>query len=302
VVVPGGPAPDFAWTNEIFDNTACYACFGEGEGRMTYAWRANGIALLITSALLMQSSFSKVRADVAPQTLQASTQFSCNRGTFPIILDVGHTAEEPGAISARGVPEFAFNVRLAQHLRQQLIGAGFAQTEVLITAGASFSGLLKRVASVNRMAPHLFLSIHHDSVPEAFLERWEYAGVQQRFSDQFRGHAIFISSENSHFQASMFFARRLGYELKAHGLQYASHYTQPFMGKHRRELLDAEVGVYRFDQLLVLRKTQVPAVLLEAGSIVNRDEELELGSRERQTAIGTAVSQAVEGFCSLPRP
>jgi hypothetical protein len=33
---------------------------------------------------------------------------------------------------------------------------------------------------------------------------------------------------------------------------------------------------------------------------VNRDEELELGSRDRQMMIGTAVTQAVEAFCSLP--
>jgi N-acetylmuramoyl-L-alanine amidase len=70
------------------------------------------------------------------------------------------------------------------------------------------------------------------------------------------------------------------------------------MGKRRRELLDARVGVYRFDQLLVLRKTEAPAVLLEAGSIVNRDEELELESRERHAVIGTAIARAVEAFCS----
>ena len=266
---------------------------------MTYPGRACGMALLITSALLVQSSFSKERVDVAPPALQTSAQSRCNRDRFRIILDVGHTAEEPGAMSARGISEFTFNYRLAHHIRQQLKDTGFAQTEVLITAGASFGGLLQRVASVNRMAPNLLLSIHHDSVPEAFLERWEYAGTQQRFSDRFKGHALFISSENSHFQASLYFARLLGYELQARGLQYASHYTQPFMGKRRRELLDAKVGVYRFDQLLVLRKTQVPAVLLEAGSIVNRDEELELGLRERQATIAAAVTQAVEAFCSL---
>ena len=66
---------------------------------------------------------------------------------------------------------------------------------MLITAGVSFSGLLQRVARVNRMAPDLFLSIHHDSVPEVLLERWEYAGVQRRFSDRSKGHALFISSE-----------------------------------------------------------------------------------------------------------
>ena len=50
------------------------------------------------------------------------------------------------------------------------------------------------------------------------------------------------------------------------------------MGHRRRELLDADAGVYRYDQLIVLRMTRMPAVLLEAGSIVNRQEELELGA------------------------
>jgi hypothetical protein len=32
------------------------------------------------------------------------------------------------------------------------------------------------------------------------------------------------------------------------------------MGRYRRELADAEVGVYRYDQLIVLRMTRMPAV------------------------------------------
>ena len=54
------------------------------------------------------------------------------------------------------------------------------------------------------------------------------------------------------------------------------------MGNRRRELLDAQAGVYRYDQLIVLKDTRMPAVLLEAGSIVNRDEELLLATPERQ--------------------
>jgi N-acetylmuramoyl-L-alanine amidase. len=46
------------------------------------------------------------------------------------------------------------------------------------------------------------------------------------------------------------------------------------MGSRRRLLVDPEAGVYRYDQLIVLRQTHVPAVLLEAGSIINRNEEL----------------------------
>ena len=74
------------------------------------------------------------------------------------------------------------------------------------------------------------------------------------------------------------------------------------MGYKRRELLDAEAGVYRFDALIVLKNTQMPAVLLEAGSIVNRDEELAMGSPERQSIISAAVAEAVETFCSAQSP
>jgi N-acetylmuramoyl-L-alanine amidase len=70
------------------------------------------------------------------------------------------------------------------------------------------------------------------------------------------------------------------------------------MGHRRRILVDAEAGVYRYDQLIVLRQTRMPAVLLEAGSIVNRQEELELGTPERRSLTSTAIVAAVENFCA----
>ncbi len=51
------------------------------------------------------------------------------------------------------------------------------------------------------------------------------------------------------------------------------------MGRYRHELIDEEAGVYRYDHLIVLHSAHMPAVLLEAGSIVNRQEELELTNR-----------------------
>jgi N-acetylmuramoyl-L-alanine amidase len=62
-------------------------------------------------------------------------------------------------------------------------------------------------------------------------------------------------------------------------------------------LVDASAGVYRFDELVVLKETRMPAVLLEAGSIINRDEELALASPERQALISDAVVDAVAVFC-----
>jgi hypothetical protein len=75
------------------------------------------------------------------------------------------------------------------------------------------------------------------------------------------------------------------------------------MGHRQRVLVDADAGVYRYDQLIVLRSTRMSAVLLEAGSIINRDEELELGTPERRSLTSDAVAAAVESFCALrPRP
>jgi N-acetylmuramoyl-L-alanine amidase len=98
------------------------------------------------------------------------------------------------------------------------------------------------------------------------------------------------------------FARLLGTELGKRKLQYTPHYTERYMGHRQRLLVDAQAGVYRYDELIVLRDTDMPAVLLEAGSIINREEELQMGSAERQTLISAAVTDAVEAFCAARRP
>ena len=69
------------------------------------------------------------------------------------------------------------------------------------------------------------------------------------------------------------------------------------MGRYQRELLNKETGVYRYDELIVLRKTRMAAVLLEAGSIINRDEELKMGSPERRDIISSGVASAMKEFC-----
>jgi N-acetylmuramoyl-L-alanine amidase len=227
---------------------------------------------------------------------------ACNRAQFRLILDVGHTAEVPGAMSARGVTEYAFNLRLAKEIKQKLLDAGFARTALLVTAGPARQSLFKRVALANRSPADLFLSIHHDSVPARFFESWEYEGKQRNFSDRFKGHSIFISHDNAARAASLLFGRILGAQLKARDLHYTPHYTQSFMGSRQRELADAEAGVYWYDQLIVLRMTQMPAVLLEAGSIVNREEELRMASPERQSLIAAAVTDAVDAFCVARSP
>jgi N-acetylmuramoyl-L-alanine amidase len=226
-----------------------------------------------------------------------SAAASCHRSAFRVVVDVGHTVDVPGAISARGVPEYTFNLQLAQDVKQSLADAGFDNTVLLITDKAPPEGLIERAIRANAIPADLFIAIHHDSVPDNLLQTWNYEGQPYRYNDEYPGYAIFVSNDNADRAGSLAFGRLLGKALQARGLHYTPHYTLALMGHRRRELLDADAGVYRYDQLIVLRMTHMPAVLLEAGSIVNRQEELELAGPERRALTSAAVAAAVENFC-----
>ena len=221
----------------------------------------------------------------------------CDPAKFRIVLDVGHTAESEGAISARNVAEYVFNLRLAQRIEEKLKAEGFAATRLLLTEGRARPSLFRRVAAANNLQADLFLSIHHDSVPDSFLENWEFEGKKRHFSDRFSGYSVFVSRNNPEFKTSLVFAELVGKEMKANGLEYARQYSQPIMGRYQHPLLNRETGVYSYDKLIVLKSTRMPAVLLEAGSIINRDEELKMDSPERRDIISNGVAAAVKEFC-----
>ena len=223
----------------------------------------------------------------------------CDPAKFRIVLDVGHTAKSEGASSARNVPEFAFNLHLARRIEQKLKAAGFAGTKLLVTEGNARRSLVRRVAAANDLPADLFLSIHHDSVPNKLLEDWEFEGKKSHFSDRFSGYSVWVSRNNPDFKTSLAFAELLAKEMKAHGLDYAHQYTQAIMGHYQHPILNKDTGVYGYDELIVLRKTRMPAVLLEAGSIINRDEELKMDSAERRDITSSAVAAAVKQFCDV---
>jgi N-acetylmuramoyl-L-alanine amidase len=237
-----------------------------------------------------------------PALAEGAKGGACVPSAYRVILDVGHTAAVPGALSARGVTEYSFNMQLADAIQQALLEAGFDQTIKLITAAPPWRGLFQRAVRANDAHADLFIAIHHDSVPDSLAETWEYEGKKNQYCDRFSGYAIFVSNANGDPNGSLAFGHLLGQELQKQGLHYTPHYTLPIMKRYRHELLDSEAGVYRYDNLVVLRTARMPAVLMEAGSIVNRQEELELGTEERRLAVAKAVVAAVSEFCAARSP
>jgi len=230
-------------------------------------------------------------------TAGAAAQGSaCEPERFKIVLDVGHTVENQGATSARGVKEYMFNLRLAKEMETALKEAGFTQTHLFITHGATRAQLFTRPERAHALGADLFVSIHHNDVQERYKSKWQYEGQTQSYSDAFSGHSLFVSRENARFSDSLAFGHLLGLELKARGLVYTRHHTEDVPGE-RRQLLDPEGGVYRYDRLVVLKYTKMPAVLVETGIIVNRADELVLESPEHRAIFTSAMVAAAKTFC-----
>ena len=245
-----------------------------------------------------QAAKSAERKSVAAKSSAAKPSApGCNPAKFRIVVDVGHTAESEGAMSARNVSEYVFNLRLAQRIAEKLKAEGFGETKLLVTEGRARASLVRRVAAASKLEANLFLSIHHDSVPTKFLEAWEFEGKKSHFSDRFSGYSVFVSNDNPEFKASLLIAELVAKEMKGQGLKYAEQYSQPIMGKNQHPLLNKETGVYSYDKLIVLKKTRMAAVLLEAGSIINREEELKMASPEYRNIVSSGVATAIKEFC-----
>lgn len=251
------------------------------------ARRAPIAAALATAAAL-------IALPSAPASTQASTP-ACVPADFVVAVDIGHSVDSPGAVSARGVPELHFNRALAAALMDALEAAGFTKG-VLINGDGHIGSLAQRVREAKQAGAHLLLSIHHDSVQPRYLSRWTVDGISRRYSDRFRGFSLFVSADNPHFEASRRLAVLIARAWIARGMTPTLHHAEPIPGEHR-PLIEPELGVYRFDQLHVLRHAPMPAVLIEAGVILHRDEELELGHPARQQRLADGIAAALLRFC-----
>jgi N-acetylmuramoyl-L-alanine amidase len=215
-------------------------------------------------------------------------------------IDVGHSLDSPGATSSRGVSEWTFNRRLAGEVAQAITETGQA-TAFLTNPDGQTLKLQDRPRLAKDGGATLFLSIHHDSAQPQFLKPWRHEGGEGRTADGIRGYSIFVSRTGSHPEDSLLFAQSLAEALRSSGHAPTLHHAAPIAGENR-EMIDREGGIYRFDELAVLRTASLPALLFEAGVIVNHEEEALLTTPDYRAGLADALTQAVLDTCALTGP
>jgi N-acetylmuramoyl-L-alanine amidase len=203
-----------------------------------------------------------------------------------IAIDVGHSRAHPGAISAYGVPEFAFNAALAGVVASTLTAAG--NDAVLIGADGDIDDLYRRTQIAADADAAFLLSVHHDSAQLDYLQPWQWQGRSYLQSDRFSGFSLFVARGNPYPERSLRCATEIGAALQDSGFRHSAHHADDHAGE-RRQWADEAHGVYYYDELAVLRTARQPAVLLEAGVIVNRRDALELQRDDVRERIAAAV-------------
>lgn len=209
-----------------------------------------------------------------------------------VAVDVGHYLAAPGAISARGRTELSFNQQLADQVVKALEAKGLA---VLLI---NRDGQMESLAARPGRAPQadLFLSLHHDSVPENELLGWTWEGQGLTYNDHWLGHSLFVSRRNPFPEASLMCASTMGARLQREG------FPPTDKNARRRPWADQANTVHWYDNLVVLHQSRQPAVLFEAGIIKNRAEELLLADPDRQARMADALASGIAACLQVLHP
>lgn len=198
---------------------------------------------------------------------------------YDVALDVGHYSAMPGVVGASGVKEFAYNRLLALEVAKILRKNGISYQ--LIGEDGRMSVLAKRTEAARY--DRLFLSFHHDSVLPEWFSRVE----------QFSGYSLFVSRKNLKIDYSLSCARIIGGLLKHAGFHPSRYHATPVKGENR-PFADESLGVHYYDDLIVLKTARQPAVLIEAGVIVNPADVREVTGNEGRHRVAKAVADGVD--------
>lgn len=182
-----------------------------------------------------------------------------------VVIDAGHGGKDPGKVGVNDVLEKDLNLQIAKKLKEELEARGIS---VLMTReedkglydeeadNKQVQDLKRRVELINETAPSLAVSIHQNSYP----------------SPDVSGAQVFY------------------YEHSSEGKKMASVIQQQMEnleGLNNRP----EKGNETY---YLLKRTEVPTVIIECGFLSNQSEAQKLTQEEYQNSLAKAIADGIE--------
>jgi N-acetylmuramoyl-L-alanine amidase len=216
------------------------------------------------------------------------------RGRPIVVIDPGHGGRDPGATSVSGqVQEKDLTLALATELRDDLVKRGRVRV-AMTRADDRYLSLDERAAVARRLNAALFISLHMDSAPNPLARGATIYSLSDVASDAEAAHLAAAENGADDSDASDGSVNAMLADLAMEGQMSASADLATRLVSKSAGRFELRPNPHRFASFHVLRRTDAPAVLFEAGYISNADDEVLLRSPEQRSKIALALAQAIE--------
>ena len=210
--------------------------------------------------------------------VNASKNLSLSEGGgLVLVIDPGHGGFDPGAVAADGTAESQVNLKVALQMEEiaRLLGVRTDMTrreDVSTESDPSAavrqrknSDLQNRVAQINGVSGGVLVSLHQNSLPQ-------------------------VPSVHG---AQVFYGETVGSLELAEAVQAALNQT---VNDRAKGVKAAGGGVY------LLKKAEIPAILVECGFLSNGEETALLNTQAHQNRLAVTILASVLGHLNQPSP
>lgn len=213
-------------------------------------------------------------------------------GTPIIAIDIGHAESGSDEKSYSGQSEAYYSKEVARTLVNQLKEAGFDSSFIIPTEAGNPS-VRSRLAAARARNAYLMLSLRTGTIQPSGWAR-KTSDEKKRILEECSGYAIVISDKDSLLAAQN---SKLGQLIGRH-LREA--HLAPFlesakMNSTNRRMLNND-GVYRHNELEILKQASVPVVRIEYGILMNSRDEKQLRKAEYREKMAKAIVEALQEY------
>lgn len=184
-----------------------------------------------------------------------------------IVIDSGHGGSDPGKVGINDVLEKDINLKIAKQVEKELKAKNYKvvmtreKDQMLAgesTGNAKIQDMKARVEMINKAVPGLAVSIHQNSYQEEAIH----------------GAQVFYYSHSEE------------------GREAAKLMQQSLLNVDTENTRQAKAN----DTYYLLRRTQVPTIIVECGFLSNKKEAEYLSQSDYQKKIAEAIAEGIDTY------
>ncbi len=211
-----------------------------------------------------------------------------------VVIDPGHGGEQDGAVGVCGIKEKDVVLTISKKVAALINQTGTVKAQLTRTQDNDIE-LTQRPEIANKLGASLFVSIHANSSPSPKSHGVETFFLSHKASDK---HALALAKrENGHHhhhiaEKSDPLAQILGQLQHQKNHQSSQKFAIQLQGTLAKTLGTRNRGVLQAP-FMVLKSTNMPAILVEVGFLTNEKECPKLGQKEHLDRIAQGIAKGI---------